>query len=61
MQLTVYRDRQKVGSKEVKRGEKQFWQVDVSNVQNIALEAEFIKTKQYGSYCPSVVRQIIVG
>ena len=53
--LTVYLDRTKIGSKQVKRGEKQFWEVDVTNAKNIALEAECVKTKGYNSYCPSVV------
>lgn len=53
--LTVYLERKKVGTKEVKRGEKQFWEVDVANAQNVALEAECVKTKRYSSYCPSVV------
>lgn len=55
LRLTAYRDRQKIGLKEVKRGEKQFWEVDVTNTQNIALEAECIKTKRYSSTCPSIV------
>lgn len=55
VRLTIYRDRQKIGLKEVKRGEKQFWEVNVTNTQNIALEAECIKTRRYQSFCPSVV------
>ena len=55
LRLTVYRDRQKIGLKEVKRGEKQVWEVDITNTQNIALEAECIKTRRYQSFCPSVV------
>lgn len=53
--LTVYLDRRKIGSKEVKRGEKQFWEVNVTNTQNVALEAECLKPQRYGSACPSVV------
>lgn len=55
VRLTVYLDKQKVGSKEVKRGDKQFWELDVVNVQNVALEAECIKTKRYKNLCPSVI------
>lgn len=55
VQLTVYRNLQKVGSKEVQRGEKQSWEVDVTNTQNIALEAECVKTKRSGRFCPSIV------
>ncbi len=55
VRLTVYRDKQKFGSKEVKRGDKQFWEVDVANIQNLALEAECIKTRKYNSLCPSVI------
>lgn len=55
VQLTVYRDRQKVGFKETKRGEKQFWEVDVTNAQNIALEAECVKPMRNNSFCPSIV------
>lgn len=47
--------RKKIGAREVKKGEKQFWKVDVANVQNIALEAECVKTKRYNNICPSVV------
>jgi hypothetical protein len=39
----------------VKRGEKQFWEVNVTNTQNVALEAECLKPQRYGSACPSVV------
>lgn len=53
--LTVYLDQQKVGSKEVKRGEKQSWAIDVTKVKNIALEAECIKTQRGGSVCPPIV------
>jgi eukaryotic-like serine/threonine-protein kinase len=53
--LTIYLDRQKIGSKEVKRGEKQFWEINVTNTQNVAVEAECLKPKRYGSVCPSVV------
>ncbi|PSB28902.1 protein kinase domain-containing protein [Chlorogloea sp. CCALA 695] len=53
--LTVYLDRRKIGSKEVKRGEKQFWEVNVANASNVALEAECLKPKRYGSVCPSIV------
>jgi eukaryotic-like serine/threonine-protein kinase len=55
VQLTVYRDRQKVGFKEIKRGEKQFWEVDVTNAQNIALEAECVKPVRNQSFCPSII------
>jgi eukaryotic-like serine/threonine-protein kinase len=56
LRLTVYRDRQKIGLKEVKRGEKQFWEVDITNTQNIALEAQCVKVvKSYNPYCPSIV------
>lgn len=53
--LTVYLDRVKIGSKEVKRGEKQFWEVNVAKAQNVALEAECLKPKRYGSVCPPIV------
>lgn len=53
--LTVYLDRRKIGTKEVKRGEKQFWEINVANAQNVALEAECVKPKRYSSYCPSLV------
>lgn len=53
--LTVYLDKKKLGSKEITRGEPQSWEIDVTNVQNIALEAECIKPKKYDRLCPSVV------
>ncbi|MBW4639290.1 MAG: protein kinase [Gloeocapsa sp. UFS-A4-WI-NPMV-4B04] len=53
--LTVYLDKKKLGSKKIIRGEPQSWEIDVTNVQNIALEAECIKPKQYNNSCPSVV------
>lgn len=53
--LTVYLERRKIGTKEVNRGEKQVWEVDVVNAQNIALEAECIKPKISYYCCPSVM------
>ena len=53
--LTAYLNRKKLGSKKIIRGEPQLWEIDVTNVQNIALEAECIKTKKYDRRCPSVV------
>lgn len=53
--LAVYVDKKKLGSKKIIRGEPQSWEIDVTNVQNIALEAECIKPKQYNNSCPSVV------
>jgi serine/threonine-protein kinase len=46
--LTIYLDRRKIG-------EKQFWKINVANAQNVALEAECLKPKRYGSMCLPIV------
>ncbi|WP_052672232.1 protein kinase domain-containing protein [Aliterella atlantica] len=49
IRLTAYANQKNIGSKEVIRGGKQFWNIDVTNVQNIALQAECIKGDAYTS------------
>lgn len=47
IRLTAYANQKNIGSKEVIRGGKQFWNIDVTNVQNIALQAQCIKGDSY--------------
>jgi len=47
VKLTLYANQKNIGSKEIIRGGKQFWKIDVSNVQNIAMQAECIKGDKY--------------
>ena len=64
VRLTAYADQKNIGSKEIIRGGKQFWKIDITNVQNVALQAECIKGNTYisnGGYgqkfelCPALV------
>lgn len=53
VKLTAYLDKKNIGSKEVVRGEKQSWKIDVTNIQNVALEAECLKSTRYDN-CPPI-------
>ena len=63
VRLTAYSDQKNIGSKEIIRGGKQFWKIDITNVQNVALQAECIKGDTYQSrgyneqleLCPALV------
>ncbi len=55
VRLTVYLDRKNIGSKEVTRGEIKTWGVNISDVQNVALEAECIKNSNIPKVCPALV------
>ncbi len=55
VRLTIYLDRKNIGSKEVTNGEIKTWGVNVAEVQNIALEAECIKSSNVSGICPALV------
>ncbi len=55
LRLTVYLDRKSIGSKEVTKGEIQTWGVNIADVQNVALEAECIKSSNIPKVCPALV------
>lgn len=55
LRLTVYLDQKSIGSKEVTKGKITTWGVDIANVQNVALEAECIKSSKVPNVCPALV------
>lgn len=55
VKLTVYLDRKSIGSKEVTKGEIKTWGVNIADVQNVALEAECIKSSNISNICPALV------
>ncbi|MBW4664231.1 MAG: protein kinase [Chroococcus sp. CMT-3BRIN-NPC107] len=55
VRLTVYLDRKNIGSKEVTKGEIKTWGLDIADVQNVALEAECIKSSNIPKICPALV------
>lgn len=55
LRLTVYLDQKSIGSKEVTKGEIKTWGVNIADVQNVALEAECIKSSNVPNVCPALV------
>ena len=55
VRLTVYLDSKNIGSKEVSKGEIETWGLDIANVQNVALQAECIKSHNTPKICPALV------
>ncbi|WP_009631534.1 serine/threonine protein kinase [Synechocystis sp. PCC 7509] len=55
VRLTVYLDQKSIGSKEVTKGEIKTWGVNIADVENVALEAECIKSSNISNTCPALV------
>lgn len=55
LRLTVYLDQKSIGSKEITKGEIKTWGVNIADVQNVALEAECIKSSNVPNVCPALV------
>lgn len=55
VRLTIHLDKKNIGSKEVSKGEIKTWGLNIADVQNVALEAECIKTTNIPKICPALV------
>ena len=55
IRLTVYLDRKNIGSKEVTKGEIKTWRLNITEVENVALEAECIRSNYVPKICPALV------
>lgn len=55
VRLTVYLDNRNVGSKEVTKGKIETWGLNIADVQNVALQAECIKSHSIPKICPALV------
>ena len=58
VRLSLYKDGKAYGYKDITRGEKLLWQVDVTGVRSLAVETECVKSgipKHYGANeCPDI-------
>jgi len=52
IRFSLYKDGKAYDYKDVTRGEKLLWQVDVTGTRSLALEAECLRTIHNSGYCP---------
>jgi hypothetical protein len=54
VRLSIYKDGNFVGNKDVTSGEKLLWPINVTNVRSIALEGECKRPSERSSSCPAI-------
>ncbi|MCP6758471.1 MAG: hypothetical protein NHB32_06790 [Fischerella sp. CENA71] len=52
--LSIYLDNNLVGEKQVIRGSKQLWSIDLKNAKNISLEAKCVQSSGVSNSCPGI-------
>lgn len=55
VRLSVYKDGNFYGEQTISKGDKIRWPIDVTNTRTLALEAQCVRARQGGNYCPNIV------